>query len=328
MDSASGTGKDSFTLAGAHFDAQRDETVVDVVRSWAPPFNPSGVIAEVCDHIKASGAVEVEGDRYAPGFVQEQCRANGITYRFSERDRSQLYLELLPLVNAQQVRLLDHPDLLKELRGLERRRGPSGRDKVDHRAGAHDDLANAVAGAVVLASRVNKVPWYFQTEGRRLYMSGAPPAPVATVPEPSMLLETVTSVASSMASTVKRTISTAAAKVAGAITHTAKRVLLEEPGSDAQTFWGMPTHPRLSPEEIRRLPKGSRSMEEQQRLDEFELREAAKRGPSALEEHVWRVGFSFPQDGRPIPHDPVNEAWTQMIAEKFTLGANTRKETI
>ena len=40
------------------------------------------------------------------------------TYQYSTRDRSQLYLEFLPLVNAGQVRLLDHPDCLRELRGL------------------------------------------------------------------------------------------------------------------------------------------------------------------------------------------------------------------
>ena len=55
--------------------------------------------------MKASGETVITGDRYAPGFVQEQCRAHGISYQFSDRDRSQLYLGFLPLVNAQQVRL-------------------------------------------------------------------------------------------------------------------------------------------------------------------------------------------------------------------------------
>lgn len=67
-------------------------------------------------------------------------------------DRSALYLELLPLVNADRVRLLDVPDLLRELRGLERRRGTAGRDRVDHAPGQHDDRANAAAGALVLAA--------------------------------------------------------------------------------------------------------------------------------------------------------------------------------
>src|SRR5206468_9782471 len=86
----------------------------------------------------------------APGFVSEGFRAHGISYRQSERDRSTLYLDLLPAVNAERVVLLDDAELLRELRGLERRRGTSGRDRVDHRPGAHDDRANAAAGALVL----------------------------------------------------------------------------------------------------------------------------------------------------------------------------------
>ena len=53
-------------------------------------------------------------------------------------------------MNAGTVELPDLPELLRELRGLERRRGSSGRDRVDHRPGSHDDLANATAGVVSL----------------------------------------------------------------------------------------------------------------------------------------------------------------------------------
>jgi len=54
-------------------------------------------------------------------------------------------------VNAGTVELPQDQMLLRELRGLERRRGPSGRDRIDHRPGEHDDRANAVAGVVQLA---------------------------------------------------------------------------------------------------------------------------------------------------------------------------------
>jgi hypothetical protein len=37
-------------------------------------------------------------------------------------------------------------------RALERRRRASGRDVVDHLPGAHDDVANAAAGALVFAA--------------------------------------------------------------------------------------------------------------------------------------------------------------------------------
>jgi hypothetical protein len=74
-------------------------------------------------------------------------------YRVADLDRSALYLELLPSLNAGAVELPDDARLLRELRGLERRRGSAGRDRVDHRPGEHDDRANAVAGVVALLGR-------------------------------------------------------------------------------------------------------------------------------------------------------------------------------
>jgi hypothetical protein len=150
IDAASGSGKDAFTFAVAHLD--KDRAVLDVVRAWKPPFNPSGVITEVSDLLKRYRLTETTGDRYAPGFVSEHFRANGVAYRHSERDRSAIYLDLLPAVNAEKVVLLDDAELLRELRGLERRRGTSGRDRVDHRPGSHDDRANAAAGALTVVA--------------------------------------------------------------------------------------------------------------------------------------------------------------------------------
>ncbi len=149
-DPASGSGADAWTKAIAH--RERDRVVLDVLRTWTPSFNPSGVIAESAALSKAYGLHATTGDRYAPGFVLEGFRAHGITYAPSVQDRSTLYLELLPLLNAGRVGLLDVPDLLRELRGLERRRGTAGRDRVDHAPGQHDDRANAAAGALVLAA--------------------------------------------------------------------------------------------------------------------------------------------------------------------------------
>lgn len=149
-DPASGSGADAWTKAIAH--REGDRVVLDVLRAWVPPFNPSGVIAESAALSKAYGLHTTTGDRYAPGFVLEGFRAYGLRYAPSTQDRSALYLELLPLLNAGRVRLLDSPDLLRELRGLERRRGSAGRDRIDHAPGQHDDRANAVAGALVLAA--------------------------------------------------------------------------------------------------------------------------------------------------------------------------------
>ena len=40
---------------------------------------------------------------------------------------------------------------MTQITSLERRTVRGGRDSIDHAPGAHDDVANAVAGAVVIA---------------------------------------------------------------------------------------------------------------------------------------------------------------------------------
>jgi hypothetical protein len=99
----------------------------------------------------------VTGDRYAPGFVAEGFRGHGIRYDPSPMDKSALFLELLTAVNSGAVVLLDDDRLLRELRGLERRRGSNGgRDRVDHGPNGHDDCANSAAGALVLARQTKR----------------------------------------------------------------------------------------------------------------------------------------------------------------------------
>ena len=106
--------------------------------------------------LRAYGLSQVEGDRYAPGFVAEGFQRHGIQYRYSERDRTAIYLDMLSRVNAGDVRLLDLPELLRELRGIERRRGTSGRDRCDHRPGAHDDLAVSASGVLTRLRRYSE----------------------------------------------------------------------------------------------------------------------------------------------------------------------------
>ena len=75
--------------------------------------------------------------------------------------KNDLYRELLPLLNGGRAELLDHPRLAAQLCSLERRTARGGRDSIDHPPGAHDDVANCVAGAIVTASRgaVQEIPF-------------------------------------------------------------------------------------------------------------------------------------------------------------------------
>jgi hypothetical protein len=148
----SGGKEDAFTMAIAHHDGKR--VVIDAVRAWPAPFNPTGVVAEAAVFGKSYRCLRVVGDRYGGEWPAEAFRIHGIEYTVSDLDRSALYLELLPLVNSGTIELPDDAKLLRELRGLERRRGSSGRDRVDHRPREHDDRANAVAGVAHLVVAV------------------------------------------------------------------------------------------------------------------------------------------------------------------------------
>src|SRR6185369_10138542 len=84
-------------------------------------------------------------------FVRERFETRGVRYSPSERPKSDIYRELLPLLNSRRVELLDLAKLHAQLIGLERRTARGGRDSIDHAPGAHDDVANAAAGAIVAA---------------------------------------------------------------------------------------------------------------------------------------------------------------------------------
>jgi hypothetical protein len=147
----SGGSKDSFTVGIAH--AAGERVVVDVVRAWPAPFSPPTVVAEAAELLKRYDVMAVTGDRYGAEWPPAEFQKHGIEYMRSELDRSRLYLELLPIVNSGNVEIPNDQMLLRELRGLERRRGTAGRDRVDHRPGSHDDRANSLAGAAWLVSQ-------------------------------------------------------------------------------------------------------------------------------------------------------------------------------
>jgi hypothetical protein len=145
---ASGGRADAATLAVGH--REGNLAIVDCLRAWPAPHDPAAVIREAAGVLRSYRVQTIFADRYAGTFPTEAFRAHGVRCEPAALDRSALYLEMLPRVNAGTVVLPNDPKLLRELRGLERRRGVSGRDRVDHsaRAGAHDDRANSCAGLV------------------------------------------------------------------------------------------------------------------------------------------------------------------------------------
>jgi hypothetical protein len=150
----SGGSSDSMTLAIAHREGERG--VLDAIREVKPPFSPEAVVKEFADLLKTYVIQVVRGDRYGGQWPAERFQQHGINYEPAENPKSDLYLEFLPLLNGGRVELLEHPRLVNQICSLERRTARGGRDSIDHPTGAHDDVANAVAGA--LATLIGGAP--------------------------------------------------------------------------------------------------------------------------------------------------------------------------
>jgi hypothetical protein len=155
----SGGSSDSMTMAIAHLEHRNTEKVVivDAIREVRAPFSPEAVVDEFATLLKIYGITAVCGDRYAGQWPRERFKVHGINYEVSEKTKNDIYRDLLPIINSRQCDLLDHKRLFGQLVSLERRTARGGRDSIDHPPGAHDDIANSVAGVVVQTRAASNV---------------------------------------------------------------------------------------------------------------------------------------------------------------------------
>ena len=144
----SGGVSDSMTLAIGHL-GRNNACVLDAAVEIRPPLDPEQTVAEFAALLRRYGVSKIVGDKYGGEWPRARFAEHGIEFEQSARPKSDLYRDLLPLLNARRVELLDLPRLSAQLCGLERRTARSGRDSIDHAPNAHDDLANAVAGVLV-----------------------------------------------------------------------------------------------------------------------------------------------------------------------------------
>ncbi len=169
----SGGGADAFTLTIVHAEGEGGErrVVQDLMKAWVKPRNGQidleGVVKEIAGTLKRYRLFTVIGDKYAGQWVREAFRRAGVTYeeatirKDSEPvalDKSAAYLEVEPLFASGHIQILDHPQLIRELKNLERRPRAGGKTVVDHPHGGHDDHANALALAAAKIRQGRMVP--------------------------------------------------------------------------------------------------------------------------------------------------------------------------
>jgi len=153
----SGGSSDSMTLAISH--GEGGKAILDVIREVKAPFQPETAVIEFAQTLKSYGLTSVRGDRYAGNWPLDAFSRHGITYQPAKLVKNDLYVSFLPLLNSQKTELLDNSRLVSQLVSLERRTSRGGRDSIDHPPNHHDDIANCVAGALVMTEtryRVNE----------------------------------------------------------------------------------------------------------------------------------------------------------------------------
>jgi hypothetical protein len=80
----------------------------------------------------------------------EAFKKVGIAYQASDLTASDLFRELVPLINTRALYLIENAKAIGQICALERRTGRT-KDYIGHGPGGHDDVAVAVAGVAWLA---------------------------------------------------------------------------------------------------------------------------------------------------------------------------------
>ena len=124
----SGGSSDSMTLAVAH--KEGDTAILDLLREVRPPFSPEAVVEEFADVLRRYRLTKVYGDRYAGEWCREVFSRHGLNYEIAEKPKSDLYRDLLPLINSRGADLLENERLVAAA-------GAAGAAHGARRAGQH-----------------------------------------------------------------------------------------------------------------------------------------------------------------------------------------------
>jgi len=157
IDTAGGGGQDSVAVCITR--RENEHAVVCRIVEWRPPFSATTVAGEVAGVLAEYNVTMVTGDSFSGDTWKDLLRKNGLTYNVSDKTKSDIFHDFLPLLNGQLVELLDpkagivQDRAIRQLLALERTVSKQGKDTIGHPRGGVDDVINAVAGACLLARK-------------------------------------------------------------------------------------------------------------------------------------------------------------------------------
>jgi hypothetical protein len=168
-DVAGGTSRDSFAMSVAHSEPRVAGAVcVDLIRERKPRFVFEDVVREYAEVLRTYHVHTIYGDGYAGGISADSWARNGVTFQKWKQDTSDNYLASLPLLTSKRARLVDNVVARAQLSGLERK-VVAGHETVTHpsTASAHDDVATAICGALVVAAGMQSSSAWMSPENLR-----------------------------------------------------------------------------------------------------------------------------------------------------------------
>jgi hypothetical protein len=156
--------RDAFGLTIVHRD-DKGVLVVDAVRRWLgnqeTPLNPRIVLAEIANLIKYYNLDVVYSDQYHFESLAQLAEDYGLSIigiPFTARAKAEMYGNLQQLFHQGRIRLIDHEELLKELRVLERELTDGGTVAIGAPSGFHDDLVSTLCLAASQAIALDPMP--------------------------------------------------------------------------------------------------------------------------------------------------------------------------
>ena len=166
IDASGLSGKDRFTFAIAHRSVRDKDQVgvnLDLLRGW----NRRGVrdvVDEIALTLKAYSLKTVYADQFGFPFLKELLSQRGIEViqlPWSARNKPEIFLGLKLGLSQGNLKLLDHPESLRELRLLECRRTSGGHSAISAPRGQHDDYACVIAMLHHECKRNQDSGWWF-----------------------------------------------------------------------------------------------------------------------------------------------------------------------
>jgi len=120
VDPSSGEGKDSMTLSISHYDKKTEKVIQNFLQQRSPPFDVGAVVTEFAMIMRQYNISECTGDRYSIGWIDREFLKHNIYYKFSEKNKSEIYREFAYLLSSKKVKILDDEVQISELKNLVR----------------------------------------------------------------------------------------------------------------------------------------------------------------------------------------------------------------